>query len=312
MAGMSYNPESFGKKLLGEILGETRQAREIYMGNGFGDGSKLYQQRAKNALPLLVAQAKAGNTITYGQLAREMDMPNPRNLNNVLGAVGDELKALSRTWGEEVPPITCLVLNKVKKSPQRGIGFHMPVEEFKKLPRASQNAILHELDRDIWAYPRWDDVLRHFRLAPAVPAKSPQLEAIANKAKHGKGGGETEDHRALKIYVKENPHVIGLPRNLKGETEFPFISADRIDVLFKSRSTWIGVEVKGVRSDDADIMRGIFQCVKYKALIEAAQRYEQVEIDSRVILVLGAKLPDVLRRIVGLLKIELKEQIVVS
>lgn len=79
------------------------------MAKGFGDGSKLYQQRAKQALPLLVAQAKAGNTITYGLLAREMEMPNPRNLNHVLGAVGDELENLSRRWKETIPAINCLV-----------------------------------------------------------------------------------------------------------------------------------------------------------------------------------------------------------
>ena len=61
------------------------------MAQGFRDGSKLFRKRAKQALPLLVAQAKAENTITYGLLAREMENPNPRNLNYVLGALGHEL-----------------------------------------------------------------------------------------------------------------------------------------------------------------------------------------------------------------------------
>ena len=93
------------------------------MPKGFGDGSKLYQKRAKQALALLVAQAKAENTITYGLLAREMDMSNPRNLNNVLGAIGDELKNLSHRWREKIPPVNCLVVNKHNRTPQRGIGF---------------------------------------------------------------------------------------------------------------------------------------------------------------------------------------------
>lgn len=279
------------------------------MESGFGDGSKLYQKRAKHALPLLVAQAKAGNTITYGQLALEMEMPNARNLNNVLGAVGDELEGLSKKWKEKIPPINCLVINKQTGTPQRGIGFHMPSDKFRKLPRARQEEILHNLNRDIWDYQRWDDVLRYFNIPPAVPAKSQELEKIAIKAKYGKTGGESEDHRALKEYVAENPRVLGLPGKLAGEREYAFLSADRIDVLFKSSATWTGVEVKGVHSDEGDIMRGIFQCVKYESLIEAAQRYEQVDVDSRVILVLGGKLPHALRRIVGLLKVEVREEI---
>ena len=257
---------------------------------GFGDGSKLYQKRAKQALPLLVAQAKAGNTITYGQLAREMGMPNARNLNHVLGAIGDEFKTLGREWKEKLPAINCLVINKQKRTPQRGIGYHMPPEEFKRLPRARQEEIIHDLHRKIWDYPRWDDVLRHFHMAPAVPAKSRELEAIANRAKYGKSGGETEDHLALKNYVRDNPRSIGLSAKLVGEKEYCFLSADKVDVLFKTSTIWIGVEVKGVRSDEADIMRGIFQCVKYKALMEAAQRYEQVKVGSRAILALGRRM----------------------
>src|SRR6266851_1600740 len=276
---------------------------------GFGDESKKYQKWARQALPILVAQAKARNTITYGQLALEMYIPNPRNLNMVLGAVGTELKNLSREWGEEIPPLNCLVVNKHERTPQQGIGFFMPPEEFEKQPRVRQQEILHELNWKIWDYPRWDDVLRYFKLEPIVPARSKVLQAIAKEAKYGKGGGETEDHRRLKEYVKENPQVIGLPKSLRGETEYMFLSNDEIDVLFKSSPNWVGVEVKGVRSDPVDIMRGIFQCVKYKALIEAAQRYEQVNVGGRVLLVLAGTLPPDLRRVLGLLKIELVEKI---
>lgn len=276
---------------------------------GFGDGSKRYQKRARLALPLLIAQAKARNTITYGQLALEMDMPNPRNLNVVLGVVGTELKNLGRDWNEEVPPLTCLVLNKHKKTPQRGIQFHMPPEEFRKLSPVSQEEILRHLNRDIWDYPRWDDVLRHFDLEPVVPARSKTLQAITKEIKYGRAGGETEDHRRLKEYVKGNPQLFGLPKSVSANTEYPFLSNDEIDVLFKSAPIWVGVEVKSARSDLSDILRGIFQCMKYRALIEATQRYEQVQLGSRVVLVLGGTLPQELRTTVGLLNIELKEKV---
>jgi len=50
----------------------------------FTSGSKLYQQRARRTLPLLVRQAEAGETIPYSALAAELQMPNARNLNFVL------------------------------------------------------------------------------------------------------------------------------------------------------------------------------------------------------------------------------------
>lgn len=51
-------------------------------------GDKLYQERARATLPLLVRQAHAGSPIRYGELAAELGMPNPRNLNYVLGSIG--------------------------------------------------------------------------------------------------------------------------------------------------------------------------------------------------------------------------------
>jgi hypothetical protein len=279
------------------------------MYRGFGDGSKRYQERAQQALPLLVALAKARGTITYGRLALLMDMPNPRNLNAVLGAVGTELRILSRAWKEKIPPLNCLVLNKNQGTPQQGIQFHMPPEKFRRLSRVRQQEILHALHGAIWDYPRWDDVLRHFNLERVAPAKSKTLRAIAKQAKYGRAGGETQDHRRLKEYVKANPHVVGLPRSLRGQTEYPFSSKDEIDVLFRSSSIWVGVEVKGVRSDEADMMRGIFQCVKYKALIEATQRYEEARADRRVILALGGILPSNLRNVAALLQVEVRQKV---
>ena len=43
-------------------------------------GDSLYQKRARTALPILVRQAMASEKISYGDLAKELDMPNPRNL----------------------------------------------------------------------------------------------------------------------------------------------------------------------------------------------------------------------------------------
>jgi hypothetical protein len=54
------------------------------MNHSFLSGSKLYQERARKALPLLVRQAKAEQPIYYSALAEYLDMPNPRNLNYVL------------------------------------------------------------------------------------------------------------------------------------------------------------------------------------------------------------------------------------
>lgn len=276
------------------------------MKRGFQNGSKLYQQRAKLALPLLVARAKAHSTFTYGQLARQIGMPNPRNLNHVLGAIGRELQGLSREWKEEVPPIQCIVINKTKKTPGRGIGFHMPVAQFKQLPPLAKKRVLQMLHSRIWDYQKWETVLKYFRLTWAAPDK--EIEEIAQKARYGKAGGEGDEHRLLKEYIAKSPYVLGLPKT-GAMIEYAFPSGDEIDVMFKYQDQWIGVEVKGAASEDVDIMRGIFQCVKYQALIEADQKFQKQTVNGRVMLVLGGRLPVSLRDLVELLEIDIREGI---
>jgi hypothetical protein len=85
-------------------------------------GEKSYQVRARAALPLLVRQAQAGIPVLYSDLAEELRMPNPRNLNYVLGSIGQSLERLSKAWKTKVPPIQCLVINKSTGLPGEGMG----------------------------------------------------------------------------------------------------------------------------------------------------------------------------------------------
>jgi hypothetical protein len=55
----------------------------------FVGGSPQYQQRAAQALPLLVKQAKVHQPVFYKALADKVGMPFALNLNQVLGAIGD-------------------------------------------------------------------------------------------------------------------------------------------------------------------------------------------------------------------------------
>ena len=66
----------------------------------------------------------------------------------------------------------------------------------------------------------------------------------------------------------------------------------------------IAVEVKSARSDESDILRGMFQCVKYRAVLEAQQAADSVAQSARAILVLEAQLPPKFQAIKNILGIE--------
>ena len=53
------------------------------------------------------------------------------------------------------------------------------------------------------------------------------------------------------------------------ETEFVLASADRVDVVFRGLQETVAIEVKSIDSNEADLRRGVFQCIKYRAVLEA-------------------------------------------
>ena len=83
---------------------------------------------------------------------------------------------------------------------------------------------------------------------------------------------ESLAHKQLKIYVAHNPQCVDVEKSLApGKIEHRLLSGDIPDVLFENKRHCIAVEVKSHISDDNDILRGLFQCVKYRAILEAYQ-----------------------------------------
>ncbi|MGC2467108.1 MAG: hypothetical protein WA517_18085 [Candidatus Acidiferrum sp.] len=274
-------------------------------------GNSLYVERARQAFPILVRQALAGEKIAYSDLADEMSMPNPRNLKYVLGAIGKAIKELSAEWGQEIPPLQCLVVNKNTGLPGEGVAwFISDLKDFEQRTPEERKQILGIELVKVFNYAKWEKVLAAFGLDPVIG--NPEVEALLAKARGGGGGvGEGEDHRKLKHYIANNPTVIGLSGFGKGDTEYCFPSADRIDVVFRKDDRWVGVEVKGPSSPDDDLVRGLFQTVKYVALREAElkARSKQGKID--VILVLSRKLPPHLKEMKNLLGVTVVDGVVV-
>jgi hypothetical protein len=124
-------------------------------------------------------------------------------------------------------------------------------------------------------------------------------------------GAESTAHRNLKNYVAQHPEIVGLPANTgAGTTEIELPSGDRLDVFFTHGLDRIAVEVKSSLSTVQDVTRGIFQCVKYCAVLEAQQVSEGAPPSARAILVLQGKLPEDLIGLRNRLGIEIRERIV--
>lgn len=275
------------------------------------DGNKLYQIRARKALPILVRQAKARQKIYYADLANEIDIPNPRTLNYPLGSIGTSLKDLSKEWEDEIPPIQCIVVNQTTELPGKGIGwFISDKKQFAKLNSKQKKALVDGVLAKIYSYNKWNLVLKAFGLQPAPISEDVKKKVKRAASKNGNGGGEGEQHKELKLYIRDNPESIGVKlKRLNSETEKPLPSGDSVDVFFENKKNWIGVEVKSEISDDIDILRGLYQCVKYHAVMESYLSVLNVERDVKVILALGGEFPMSLFPVRNTLGIEVVDKI---
>ena len=132
-------------------------------------GDKLYHIRARRAFPLLVRQAEAGNPITYSDLAEEIDIPFPLNLNKVLGLIGRVLEELSKQRKKKIPPLQCVVIRKQTGLPGEGIGWFLKKtnrKEFGDLSKPRQRKIVQAELQRVYLFDGWRDILETLSLEP--------------------------------------------------------------------------------------------------------------------------------------------------
>ena len=237
-------------------------------------GNSKSQKAARTILPILVRQARARQKITYGTLGEEIGVHH-RALRYALDCIGNTVLELGKRWSEEIPPIQALVVNKETGLP--GKGAHFLRERV-----VNPQQIVEEKLEEIFNYPKWLEVLEALGLPPAPP-----LDPHPDKppTDHQSGTAESEAHQRLKDYIAKDPTSVELKKSLApGETEVVLPSGDKVDVLFRSARSCIAVEVKSHISNEADLRRGLFQCVKYRAILRACRSLEggSYEADARL------------------------------
>ncbi|MFC1481610.1 hypothetical protein ACFL6E_05135 [Candidatus Neomarinimicrobiota bacterium] len=277
-------------------------------GNIFGN--KAYERHAYNILPALVRQAKAEQTVTYGDLAAEFGLAYAQNLNYPLGTIGGALEVLGEKWGEEIPSIQALVVNKSTGLPGTGISVFMDnPEEYKNSRKKDQIAVVNGLLRHIYRYPRWDEVLNALELDYIYDSVYDYTNTDV-PPKYPHGSRESEAHKRLKEYLALNPAVLGIRNRMgPGKTEYQFPSLDSVDVLFENDYAVIGVEVKSSISNSEDIGRGLYQCIKYSALLLAREKVNGKQREVSTVLAVGQAFPDELYALRNVLCIGVKDQI---
>ena len=255
-------------------------------GKNMFDGEGKSQIRAREALPILVKRAQARKTISYTKLAEKLGLyskTDPINMGKVCASISATLHDLEECWEEKIPRIASIVTRL------RGELSPWMCEQLtgnpKKQPTMEQFA--SELE-PIFNYTRWDEVLEELNLSTV---EKPSLRLMESAVRRGKTA-ESDLHKRLKDYVAHNPESVGLNKSLApGQQEVLLPSGDKPDVLFQNKQYCIAVEVKSHISDKTDLMRGIFQCVKYRKVLKARRTLEGKSYKVKALLAIEMPLP---------------------
>ena len=146
------------------------------------------------------------------------------------------------------------------------------------------------LNQKAFQYQHWDWVLSSLGLTPSVIDISDGASDIRSGKFNG-AGGEGENHKKLKEYIYNHPEAIGIKDIKAKEMEHILLSGDRLDVYFElTDGSKIAVEIKPSTSPDADVLRGLFQCVKYKCILDAEDKVYAKRANNAAILVIGGEL----------------------
>lgn len=266
------------------------------------EGDSWTADRARLTLRILLRLATSGRTLSYGELdqaiAREFGRaPNPivAGYGRVLEIVGQSLNALSDEWGTEVPPLTILVVNRETGEP--GVGFDGFLQRYVSRGSAqtvtpdNRRAMIARATEAVFNYGQWHEVAASYEVEP--PGAGAEAEPIALEKPPARLGPESEAHQALKAYVAAHPELfahIGL--FTEGRQEVRLDSGDEVDVLFHNDEQTLAVEVKTADAPGGELTRGLYQCVKYRAVLRAMVHVRGELVNVRALLVVARPLPE--------------------
>ncbi len=259
---------------------------------------------ARQIIPILIRWAKQGQTNkNYVDLIHELGYPHFSGIGRQLGNIDDIIKKLMDETGEKNIP-TLNALCKLKSTGLPSDGFSYVYQNYKELTKSEKIIFINGLNLQAITYPNWDWVLTSLGLKPSLISNSDDENAIRFGKLYG-SGGESIEHKKLKEYISQHPESIGIKTKNLGETEYTLLSGDRIDVYFEDIK--VVIEVKPISSPDGDIMRGLYQCVKYKSVLDAEDKVHGYKPKSYCILVIGGSLSESNNKIKDTLDIDVIE-----
>ena len=286
---------------------------EIRKGYGYIIDQVIPQKRSRELvrliIPILIRWAKQGQTNkTYNHLIKELGYKIFSGIGKQLGKVDQVFKRFRLETGDyTIPMLNSLVKDKDTMLPSEGFSIVYP--NYKTMTNEEKKLLVIGLDAQAIEYQNWEWVLSALELTPSE-IDTAASEAVIRSGKFYWTGGEGENHKKMKEYIYNHPESVGIKNVKDREMEYILLSGDRLDVFFVlNDGAKIAVEIKPSTSPEADILRGLYQCVKYKNIMDAEDKVHGNKANNSTILVIGGELSSENRKVREILGITVKEKI---
>jgi hypothetical protein len=239
----------------------------------------------------LLPVVQAGTTITYGEIAEKLaedlhidGKVFPVHVGHVVGTLMERILDIDNA----APLINVIVVRQGSDQPSSGADgflrnrFHLggtgPINGKEK------RELVAEAAKAVYASKNLGQIYRRLfdqeplEASPASLIEGSEADGIpSSSSQSGQrfgGPAESEEHRKLKQYILRHPEKVGASEKPDdARKEFMLLSGDEVDVYIACGNTVRLVEVKSIRSSAPDLIRGVYQCIKYRAVFEA-QRVE--------------------------------------
>ena len=237
----------------------------------------------------LISAAKERTTLTYGEAKRRLEAEYgfstifSTRMGYVAGTAMDMILEQDRT----APLLNVLLVQAATRLPGNGVNGYLRSRFPKANPDDIYNnpefrkKIVNRAARHAYAYTGWDDLYRRIygnNLDP-IPIETAEKDGI----RYGRRG-EGDNHKRLRLWVMNNPDKLKNEyRNVRADTEVELLSGDRVDVVYYAENKTVAVEVKSRDSNRADLRRGIYQCIKYRAVLDAQILEQSIPVHSLLV-----------------------------
>jgi hypothetical protein len=206
------------------------------------------------------------------------------------GKIGNVLFKLAEEWGErvpgvqwnsDIPPVNAIIVSRDSGLPSDGVEWYIEHYIDDEITDENYEDCINQVIDAVFDYPEWARVAQDLGFGPLEPVpdfidhadeEDSRALKLPEQEQNLGLGGESEEHKSLKKWLAAHPEIFSeygyFP---EGENEFLLRSGDKVDAVFLNESHILAVEAKTSEASDAELVRGVFQCIKYRSTLRAMQ-----------------------------------------